>query len=94
MYSWSSKRLSNAVYKQNTIEKWMKDWILPFPKKDDLGITKNYSGKTLTAIAVKVYNTLILSCIWPEIEKTLSKKSECLSEESLNNIISKWKYLQ
>ena len=25
-------RSCNAVYKENTIEKWMKDCILPFPK--------------------------------------------------------------
>ena len=32
-----------------------------FPKKDDLGIAKNYRCITLTSIAVKIYNTLLLN---------------------------------
>ena len=32
----------NAVYNQNTIDRWMKGCILPFPKKGDLGLAKNY----------------------------------------------------
>ena len=48
-------RLCNAVYRQNTIEKWTKGYILHFLKKWDLEITKNYRGITLTAIAPKVY---------------------------------------
>ena len=54
------------LYKQNTTEKWMKGCILHFPKKGGLGITKNYRGITLTAIAAKVYNNLFLKWIWPE----------------------------
>ena len=34
----------NAVYNQNPIDRWMKGYILPFPKKGDLGLTKNYRG--------------------------------------------------
>ena len=32
----------NAVYYQNTIDRWMKGHILPFLKKGDLGFAKNY----------------------------------------------------
>ena len=32
----------NAVYNQNPIDRWMKGCILPFPKKGDLGLAKNY----------------------------------------------------
>ncbi len=39
----------------------MKGCILPFGKKGNLGITKNYRGITLTAIAVKLNNTLLLN---------------------------------
>ena len=35
-------RHCNAVYNQNIIDKWTKRCILPFPKKGDLGIVKNY----------------------------------------------------
>ena len=39
--------LSNAVYRQNSIEKYMKSCILPFPMKRKLGIIKNYRSMTL-----------------------------------------------
>ena len=55
------------------IEKWTKGCILPFHKKGNLGITKNYRGITRTAIAAKIYNALLLNHIQPEIEKILSK---------------------
>ena len=61
--------LCNIVYKQNTIKKWTKNCILP--DKGDHRITKNYRSITLTA---KVYNALLLNCIWCEIEKMLRKK--------------------
>ena len=32
----------NTVYNQNTIERWTKGHILPFFKKVDFGIAKNY----------------------------------------------------
>ena len=44
-------RHCNAVYNQNPIDRWMKGCILPFPKKGDLGLAKNYRGITLTSIA-------------------------------------------
>ena len=55
--------LCNAVHNQNPIEKWTEGCILPFPKKGDLGITKNYRGITLTAIASKIYNKMLLNRI-------------------------------
>ena len=48
----------NAVDNENTIDRWRKGCILPFPKKGDLGIAKNYRGITLTSIAAKIYNAL------------------------------------
>ena len=61
----------NAVYNQNTIDRWTKDCILPFPKKGDFGIAKNYRGITLTSIAAKIYYALLHNHIKPEIEKIL-----------------------
>ena len=66
----------NAVYNQNSIYRWTKGCILPFPKKGDLGITKNYRGITLTSIATKIYNTLLCNCIEPKIEKILWKNQK------------------
>ena len=78
---WTSKefddiliRHCNAVYNQNTIDRWTKECILPFAKKGDLGIAKNYRGITLTFIAVKINNAEQLNRIEPKIKKLLRKK--------------------
>ena len=52
---------------------WMKGCIHPFPKKDDLGLAKNYRGITLTSIAAKIYNALLRNRIEPKIEEILRK---------------------
>ena len=52
-------RYCNAVYNQNPIDRWMKGCILPFLKKGDLRLAKNYRGITLTSIAAKIYNALL-----------------------------------
>ena len=46
------------------------------PKKDNLRITKIYRGITLTTIAAKVYNDLLLNPIQPETEKILWKNQK------------------
>ena len=66
-------RQCNAVYNQNTIDRWMKGCILPFPKKGDLGLAKNYRGITLTSIAAKTYNALLRNRIEPKIDNILRK---------------------
>ena len=66
-------RQCNAVYSQNRIERWTKGCILPFPKKGDLGLAKNYRGITLTSIAAKVYNVLLRNRIEPKIDNILRK---------------------
>jgi len=65
--------LCNKVYNGNSIEAWTTGCILPFPKKGDLGITNNYRGITLTSIAAKVYNTMLLHRIQPALERILRK---------------------
>ena len=47
--------------------------ILPFPKKGDLGLAKNYRGITLTSIAAKIYNALLRNRIEPKIDNILRK---------------------
>ena len=53
--------------------KWIKGCILPFPNKSDLGFIKNYRGVTLSTLAAKVYNVLLLNFIQPEVEKMFKK---------------------
>ena len=52
----------------------MKGCILPFPKKGDLGLAKNYRGITLTSIAAKIYYALLRNRIEPKIDNILRKK--------------------
>ena len=66
-------RHCNAVYIQNPKDRWMKGCILPFPKKGDLGLTKNYRGITLTSIAGKIYTALLRNRIEPKIDNILRK---------------------
>ena len=66
-------RHCNTVYNQNPLDRWMKGCILPFPKKGDLGLTKNYQGITVTSIAAKIYNALLRNRIVPEIDNILRK---------------------
>ena len=51
----------------------MKGCTLPFPKKGDLGLAKNYRGITLTSIATKIYNALLRNRIEPKIYNILRK---------------------
>ena len=51
----------------------MKGCILPFPKKGDLGLAKNYQSITLTSIVAKIYNALLRDRIEPKIDKILRK---------------------
>ena len=64
---------NNVIYNQNTIDRWTKGRILPFPKKGSLGLAKNYQGITFTSIAAKIYNTLLRNHIEPKIEMILRK---------------------
>ena len=66
-------RQCNAVYNQNPIDRWMKGCILPFPKKGDFRLAKNYRGITLTSIAAKIYNALLQNRIEPKIDNILRK---------------------
>ena len=65
--------LCNGVYKQESIDQWTEGCLLPFPKKGDLGLTKNYRGITLTAIAAKIYNLMLLNRLRPKIDPLLRR---------------------
>ena len=55
------------------MDRGIKGCILPFPKKGDLGLAKNYRGITLTSIAAKIYNTFLRNRIEPKIDNILRK---------------------
>ena len=48
-----------------------KNLHITFLQKADLGIEKKYSSITLTVIAIKVYNAMLLNYIQSKIEKVL-----------------------
>ena len=51
--TWKSNDLLyyyNEVYNGNVIQSWTEGYTLPFPKKGDLGQTRNYRGITLISI--------------------------------------------
>ena len=52
---------------------WMKGCILPFPKKGNIGLAKNYRGIALTSIAAKIYNALLRNHREPKIDNILRK---------------------
>ena len=56
----------------------MKGCILPFSKKGNLRLAKNYQGITLTSIAAKRYNALLCNHIEPKIENILRKNQDGL----------------
>lgn len=65
-------QLCNAVYNLQKIDRWHEGCIIPIPKKGNLALT-NYRGITLTTIAAKIYNLLLLNCIRPEMEGILRR---------------------
>ena len=56
----------------------MKGCIPTFPKKDDLGLAKNYRCITLTSIAAKIYYALLHKRIELKIDNILRKNQFCL----------------
>ena len=58
----------NTIYEQDPIDIRNKGCILPLPKKGDLSCTHNYRGITLTCIAAKIYNIMLLNRIMPAVD--------------------------
>ena len=86
----------NTIYNQNTIDRWTKGCILPFSKKGDLGFAKNYCGITLTSIAAKIYNAMLLNHIEPAFEKILWKNQNCFQRNRFtpSQILTIWWILE
>ena len=77
--------LCNTVNKQNAIEKLIKDCILTFSKKCDLGIAKIDRGMTIITIDAKVYNALFLNYIQRQVEKNQSNHWRSTRKKSRGN---------
>ena len=63
----------NKMLKGEKPSIWTKSIIIPLPKKGDLSVPPNYRGISLTPIAAKIYNKLLLNRIRPHIEPMLRK---------------------
>ena len=74
----------NNVYNQDPINRRREGCLLPIPKKGNLVITKNYRGITLTAIAAKIYNLMLLKRRRPNINPVLRKKPKQVPHKPIN----------
>ena len=63
----------NSVFSGDKPTVWSLSGIIPIPKKGDLSDTENYRGVSLTVIAAKIYNKMLLKRIRPHIEHILRK---------------------
>ena len=61
----------NETLNGNRPDEWGLSSIVPVPKKGDLTSVDNYRGISLTQVAAKVYNRLILNRIRPEMDQIL-----------------------
>ena len=67
----SLKMFCNNTYNGNRPKEWGVSGLTPIPKKGDLTKTDNYRGISLTQVAAKVYNRLLLNRIRPVIDQVL-----------------------
>ena len=52
---------------------WLNSEIVPLPKKGNLTLQQNYRGISLTQIAAKIYNKLLLNRIFPAVNPILRR---------------------
>ena len=63
--------ICNRVYNQQPVDIWRQSCIIPLPEKGDLCLATNHRGISLTLIAAKIYNKLLLHRIRPVLENIL-----------------------
>lgn len=63
----------NNTYVGNKPEAFSKSAIIPLPKKGDLSLPSNYRGITLSPIAAKIYNSMLLNRITPHLDPILRR---------------------
>ena len=59
--------------KGNKPEALSRSTIIPLPKEGDLSLPSNYRGITLSALAAKLYNTMLLNRISPHLDPILRR---------------------
>jgi exonuclease III len=62
---------NDALMHGNVPKEWTTAAIVPFPKKGDLTRPSNYRGISLSPVAAKIYNKLLLRRIYPSIDPLL-----------------------
>ena len=65
-------KFCNNTYNGDRPDEWGLSGLNPIPKKGNLRLTDNYRGISLTQVASKIYNRLLLNRIRPVIDKVLS----------------------
>ena len=63
----------NETLKGNKPEELSRSTIIPVPKKGDLSLPSNYRCITLSALAAKLYNTMLLNRISPHLDPILRR---------------------
>ena len=62
---------NNILFLQETPAQWTSSNIKPLPKSGDLSDVNNYRGISLSSIASKITNKMILNRIQPTVDKLL-----------------------
>ena len=62
---------NDALLHGNVPSEWTTAAIVPFPKKGDLTKPANYRGISLSPVAAKIYNKLLLNRVYPFIDPLL-----------------------
>ena len=68
----------------NSIDKWRQGCLLPFQKKRSWETT-NYRGITLTSIAAKIYNSMLLNRLRPHIDPILRRNQNGFRQNRSTN---------
>ena len=63
----------NETMKGNKPEALSRFPLISLPKKGDLSLPSNYRGITLSALAAKLYNTMLLNRISPHLDPILRR---------------------
>ena len=71
----------NATYQGNRPKEWGISGLNPIPKKGNLRIPDNYRDISLTQVAAKVYNRLLLYRIRPVIDNALRPNQNGFRQE-------------
>ena len=67
--------ICNTTYSEHVAPSaWLTSGIVPLPKKGDLTCPSNYRGISLTSLAAKIYNKMILNRLVPFLDPILRKK--------------------